>query len=168
VITPTSPLARVLLSTDGTVSYILEAYADEPIEVVKLSQTFDTSTEADTDLDMSAGAVLRRRVVLRGQRSLRSLVYAEALVALDRVEPAFLKGLVGSDQPIGLLLAHSRTETFREILRTSRRPAGSCAVHLDIDPGAEVLSRTYRIVAERRPIVVITERFTPDVAGESA
>lgn len=155
-----SPMQRVLLTTDGTVTHVLEAFAGEPIEVVKLHQAFDQGTEADAALDVSdAERVLRRRVLLRGRNSQRDLVYAEAVVAVDRVDAAVVAGLVDTDKPIGLLLAENRTETFREILAVARTAAGSRAADLSIPAKAEVVSRTYRIIAGRRPIALIAETF---------
>lgn len=154
---------RVLLGTDGTVTHILEAYAGEPIEVLKLRQDFDTAGVDGGLLDLPAdGRVLRRRVVLRGRRSKRHLLYAEAVVVPDRVAPTVLDGLVRTEAPIGTLLAENRTETFREILRVDKEPAGASGRHLGVDAATPVIFRTYRIVAQARPIMMITEKFPTD------
>jgi len=151
---------RMLVGTDGTVTHILEAYADEPVEVVKLLQVIDSSNDGDAHLSVPGGhKVLRREVLLRGRHSQRSLLYAEAVVVLDRVEAAFLDGLTGTDKPIGSLLRENRTETFREILVVERERAGPCGAHFGIDAAAELVSRTYRIVAGRQPVMAITEKF---------
>ena len=160
VTAPLTRFQRILLGTDGTVTKILEAYAEEPIEVLKLLQLSDRADTGDVDLGLAEGeGVLRRRVVIRGRHTRRSLLYAEAVVAIQRAEPAFLEGLLETDKPIGALLAELRTETFREILAVGREPAGPCAAHLGIDPTAELVFRTYRIIARRQPIVVIIEKF---------
>lgn len=154
---------RMLVGTDGSVTHILEAYADEPMEVVKLFQAFDTPNDGDTHLLLSGDdKVLRRRVVIRGSRSRKNLLYAETVVVLGRAEPAFLDGLARTDKPIGVLLAEGRTETFREILEVDREPAGPLGAHFDLDATAELISRTYRIVAGRQPIILITEKFPAD------
>ena len=154
----------MLLGTDGTVTHLLEAYAGEPIEVVKLLQEFDSSTDGDRKLQVSmSDKVLRRRVVLRSSHSKQNLLYAEAVVVLDRVDQAFLDGLLDTDKPIGKLLAENRIETFREILLVDRVPAGPCGVHFGIDAAAQVISRTYRIVAQGRPMILIAERFPPTI-----
>ncbi|MDQ4089181.1 MAG: chorismate pyruvate-lyase family protein [Actinomycetota bacterium] len=158
--TPLTRFQRILLGTDGTVTHILEAYADEPIEVVKLFQAFDVSVDGDAALLLSEGErVLRRRVLLRGTRSNRNLLYAEVVVVLGRVDRGILDGLVATDKPIGILLRENRAETFREILGIEREPAGSCASHFGIDPDAEIIGRTYRIVARRQPVILVTEKF---------
>ncbi len=90
------------------------------------------------------------------------MLYAEVVVALDRVDPALLEGLTGTDKPVGILLRENRTETFREILLVDREPAGPCGAHFGIGPDAELLFRTYRILARRQPIMLITEKFPAD------
>lgn len=155
-----TPFQRILLGTDGTVTTLLEAFADEPIEAVKLSHAFGMSTGDDTVLDIPLDTrVLRRRVVLRGGRTHRNLLYAEAVVVADRAAPDLLDALFHTDAPIGRLLAEQRTETFREVLLVDREPAGACALHFGIDPRAEVVFRTYRIVSDGRPLMLITEKF---------
>jgi chorismate-pyruvate lyase len=161
--TPLTRFQRILLATDGTVTHILEAYAGEPIEVVKLLQEFDTADEGDGPLRLSGPdeKVLRRRVVLRGARSKQNLLYAEAVVVPGRVEAGFLDGLVGTDDPIGVLLAQARIETFREILRVFREPAGPHGAIFEVDASAELIARTYRILSRGEPILLITEKFPP-------
>ncbi len=154
------PFQRVLLGTDGAITFILEAYAGEPVEVAKLVQETDVAGSGDVRLLLDADEpVLRRTVLVRGMRSGHSLLYAEAVVVPRRVTPAFLAGLIETDKPIGRLLAESRTETFREILVVGREEAGPWAVHFETDPSAELLVRTYRIWAGQQPIVLITEKF---------
>ncbi len=151
---------RILVGTDGTVTHILEAYAEEPIEAVKLAQEHDTCQDGDAALELPERAtVLRRRVVLRGRNSGRNLLYAEAVVVPDRVHLNLLSGLLGTDKPIGRLLAENRMETFREILVVDREPAGPCAVHFGIDAATDLIFRTYRIVERGQPIMLITEKF---------
>lgn len=150
---------RILLGTDGTVTDILEAFAGEPMEVVKLRQAFDTPNEGDTDLVLDGERVLRRRVLLRGRRTRQSLLYAEAVVVVNRVHPGIVDGLVETDKAIGVLLAHHRTETFREILHIDRRRAGDLAAHFGMDPSDEMLSRAYLVISGGRPVIHIVETF---------
>jgi chorismate-pyruvate lyase len=146
------------------VTRLLEAYADEPIEVVKLVQAFATADAGDASLGLAPGErVLRRRVLLRGHQSGRTMLYAEADVATEHVHPAVLEGLLRTDKPIGILLDANRTETFREILSVNREPAGPVGLHFGTDPTADLFARTYLILAGGQPIVRITEKFP--VAG---
>lgn len=160
VATSLTRFQRVLLGADGTVTHILEAYADEPIEAVKLLQELDTSDARDEPLDLPAGAsVLRRRVLLRGVRSRRTLLYARAAVVPERVGVEFLEGLITTNEPIGRLLSENRTETFRQILEVGAEPAGECAAYFGIEPSAALLHRSYVISSGRTPIMLITEKF---------
>ena len=150
----------MLVGTDGTVTHILEAYAGEPIEVVKLVQAFDTANGADERLALDDGdPVLRRRVVLRTAHTHRNLLYAEVVVAVARAGPAFVDGLVDTEKPIGVLLAEHRMETLREILEVDHEPAGPAAAHFDVEASAPLVVRTYRVVADGRPVLLITEKF---------
>lgn len=151
---------RILVGTDGTVTHLLEAYTGEPIEVVKLHQGNGPCGAAAAWLDLDPdGPVLRRNVVLRGRNSQQRLLYAEALVVPERLAAPVLDGLLGTDKPIGTLLAENRTETFREILTVDYEEAGECAPHLGLDPTTPLIFRPYRIVADGRPIMLITEKF---------
>lgn len=151
---------RMLVGTDGTVTHVLEAYAGEPVEVVKLLQAFDVPDGSEAELEVAVhDRVLRRRVLLRGAETGRTLLYAEAVVALGRTGPELLDGLVETDKPIGRLLAEHRMETFREILRVQREAAGGIGAHFGLDPAGELVSRTYRIVRRGQPMILITECF---------
>ncbi len=154
---------RILLGTDGTVTALLEAFAGEPMQLMKLHQAFDTSKEGDPGTIEPGVKVLRRRVLLSGRHTRRSLVYAEAVVVIERVDSDVLDGLVGTDKAIGVLLAESRTETFREILGVDREPAGDLSARFGIEPTDDVLWRTYRILSGGQTAIVITEKFPADV-----
>ncbi len=151
---------RILVATDGTVTQLVEVYAGEPIEVVKLAQALDTCDEDDVELQLSVDdKVLRRKVLLRASRSGRNLLYAEAVVAVDRADPGLVDGLLRTDKPLGVLLAEGRTETFREVLAIGREPAAGVGLHFGVATTAMVISRTYRIVTRGKPVVLVTERF---------
>lgn len=154
---------RVMLTADGTVLRILQAFAEEPIDTVKLGQHFDGAGPADAGVQVSPGTqILRRRVLLQGRHSGRNLVHAEAVVVAERVGAAFTEALLQTDAAIGSLLTRYRMETFREILATGSEPAGPRCRHFGIGPSAPVIFRTYRIFWENRPIIMITERFPAD------
>ena len=160
VTTSLTRFQRILLGADGTLTHILEAYANEAIEAVKLQQELALSNEGDTALDLDGPAtVLRRRVLLRAVYSRQILLYAEAVVVPERVGAEFLEGLVSTSRPIGRLLAENRVESFREILNVDREPAGTCAHHFGVEPTATLLFRTYRILSGGLPIMLITEKF---------
>ncbi len=157
---PLTRFQRILVGTDGTVTQLLGIYADQAIEVVKLEQAFDTAEDVEAGLEVSADdKVLRRKVLLRGARDRRNLLHAESVIVLARVDPGLVDDLLATDKPLGSLLGERRTETFREVLNTGRERAGTVGAHFGIEPAAEVVVRTYRIVAGGRPVALVTERF---------
>jgi len=160
VVAPPGLLQRILLTTDGNVGQILENYAGEAIVAVKIEQTASPGGEECHPLELAADDErLTRRVVLRGSTTGRTLLHAETLVAVARLNPLVRTGLLSTSEPIGRLLTVARLETFRDILSSGRTRAGAIGVHFDIGEDEDVFERTYRIIAGGRPIMLITEKF---------
>jgi chorismate-pyruvate lyase len=147
---PLSSLQRVLLVTDGTVTDVLEAFADEPIRVVKLGQELDA---------VDAGCVLRRTILLQGATSGTNYVHARSVFEPDHLHPEIVEGLLAGDTPLGRLLDEHRVETLREIVAMGFEAAGDCAAYFGVAPDSNLVFRTYRIIADERPMVTITEKF---------
>lgn len=153
-------LQRVLLTTDGTVVQILEAFFDDPIRLGSRVQFTEPLSPADAELEPSGDeTVLRREVLLQGTRTGRNYVYANTAVLLDRLEEPLRTDLLQTSEPIGWLLRAHRMETFREMLRMGRRQAGSLAAEFGLDADDELVYRTYRIIAKGRPIMLLVEYF---------
>lgn len=151
---------KVLLATDGTVTRILEAFAGEAMQLVKLSQEMVALGSADPGLDGAEGEeVISRRILLRGAQSGCNFLYAESLILPHRLHPRLRHGLFHSDAPIGRLLSEHRIETARELIRWGVEPAESCASYFGIDPRETLVSRTYRVISQRQPIMIICEKF---------
>ncbi|MCE9613941.1 MAG: chorismate pyruvate-lyase family protein [Lentisphaerae bacterium] len=154
------PFLRVLLVTDGTVTKTLEAYFWEPIEVELLLHTRMSSDQTYPAIDVKAGdAVVMRRAILRGRLTGSAYAYAETILTCDGVSADLLRSMVDGRMGIGELLRERRLETYRELVRLERQPAGECAVHLGVEPEANVMRRTYTICLERRPVIQVEERF---------
>ncbi len=155
-----SAFQRILLTTDGTVTEILEGFCGESIRLVKLFQEVSTLDRAMSSLELAWGQqVLRRNILLQGRMSLVNFIYAESAIALDRLDEPVRNGLIQSQKPIGLLILEQRIETFKEILDCGREPAGPLADYFQIDADASMIFRTYRMINKGHPIMVITEKF---------
>jgi chorismate-pyruvate lyase len=143
-----TPIQRILLVTDGTVTEILEAYTGESMRLIKL---YEEQVSIETDLaglDLPAGQpVLRRKILLQGKMSLTNFLYADSYVALDRLDDWMRRGLLESHKPIGFLLQEHRLETFREIIHTGREMAGQLGTYFNVDEASGMMSRTYRVLA---------------------
>jgi len=153
-------IQRILLTTDGTVTDMLEAYFQEQMQVVVLAQELLDSPESIHELDLDPGQpILRREILLRGKLSGRTVLHAESVIVPGRLSERLRIGLMEKQQPIGQLLLADRLETFREIVLCTRRMVGSLARHFHLYETTPLLSRTYVIRLERQGIMRITENF---------
>jgi len=159
-----SSFQRILLTTDGTVTDILEAHVWEAIQIVKLYQECMETDASVPYLDVGPRApVLIRKVILRGKSSHSNYIYAESIVVLDRLDDRIRHGLTETQKPVGQLMLEARLETFREILSCCYEPAEEIGEHFDVAPAAKLISRTYRVFTDRQPFMLITEKF-PETA----
>jgi chorismate-pyruvate lyase len=153
------PLHRVLLVTDGTLTETLEAIFLEPIELVRIGQRNVAANGSHALLEVESGeTIVERKIMLRGSRSGTNYVYAESLIAADRLGPAFRHGLVESDVPLGRLWIEQKLETFKEFLEM--RCGTGENLPADFACGKSgLLVRRYRVHSGGRPVFVITEHF---------
>lgn len=157
-----SVIQKILLKTDGTLTEILELYLSEKIHVVKLSEEFVSATPDNLALNIRKGTdVIERKILLQGQASRKNWLYAESLIVPDRLDEKFRHGLITSRIPMGKLWQENKMETFKEIIRYSREPAGHLADYFKITEKDDLLCRTYRVFSNRKAIMMITEKF-PD------
>ncbi len=155
-----SPFQRILLTADGTVTEILEAYLFEPIRIVKLPEEIAVTKQDIPDLNLTAGnEVIDRKILLQGKISRKNFIYAESIIVPERLEPKFRDQLLNSKIPIGKLWLEHRSETFKEIVESSEEPAEKLSDYFQIQKEDKMLSRTYRVFSDRQPIVMITEKF---------
>ena len=154
------PLARILATTDGTVTEILEAWADDRVAVGELAQVEAPLTRPVELLEVGAHRrLLRREVLLVGVRTKRPLLHAESLIVAERLPDEIRDGLREGSTPIGKLLRRHRLETYREFLYLGRAGAGPLALRFRISPSDPVIERTYRVFAGGRPVMLINESF---------
>ncbi len=155
-----SPFQRILLTTDGTVTDILEAYLFEQIQVVKLAEALHPTPQAIPELELVAGTeVIDRQILLKGKISQRHFIYAESIIVPSRLDEHFRHELLKTRTPIGKIWLDQKVETFKEIIISGREPAQHLAAHFDITPEDVLLFRTYRVISNRQATMLITEKF---------
>jgi chorismate-pyruvate lyase len=155
-----STFQRIILTTDGTLTDILEAYIFEQIRVVKLSETLSSASEDIEVLELKKNTdIIDRKVLLQGKISRKNFIYAESIIIPERLDENFREELLKSRTPIGRLWLEYRMETFKEIIDSKKRMAGELASHFNIQPKDYLFSRTYRVFSGRRPALMITEMF---------
>ena len=115
---------RLLLTTDGTLTDALEVALLEPMALLKISQRLVSATEMHGVLQLNKDdRVLERRIVLWGRRTGRHYVFAESMVAIDRLPEGFRHDLIESDVPLGRLWVKHRLETYKQLLSVDCDPA---------------------------------------------
>jgi beta-ribofuranosylaminobenzene 5'-phosphate synthase len=167
---PLSPIQRILLGTDGSVTGLLEIVTRSPVDITTRVQEIHHADDAIARLlEVKPGEEVNYRVVeLRNHSSGEVLLYAISHTPLSRLEPAFRSDLMKADVPIGKILRRHHIESRREILDLSVQPAdGELSAAFGICCGEPVLSRRYHIIREKKPLISIREflpasRFTTD------
>jgi len=150
---------RCLLVTDGIVSSMIEALAQEPVVVDCLAQ--QEILLADPDgcgwLQVRPGtAVVRRRVVIRGASSGIAYAQAESDLVARRLPPGFVDLLDGEPGGLGAALATGQVESRNELLWFGLA-AGEAAP--EEAAGQPALVRSYRVFVGGRPTLLVTQSF---------
>ena len=158
-----SNIERILMTTDGTLTEILQAYYREPINLVKLSEKLTTASEIDV-LDVCSGEeVLERTILLQGKHSKKTFVYAESIIAIEKLDTSLRSSmrnwLLNSDVPLGRLWLEHRLETFKEMIDQDQAAANHLQSFFDIPREHPLLTRTYRVFSQNKKIMLITEKF---------
>jgi chorismate-pyruvate lyase len=153
------PFLRALLVTDGTVTKILEAYFWEPVEVQTLQQEFVRAERPVEWIQVeSSDRILIRRARLRGADS--GCIYATAfsVIRTQLIPQSFRQRLIDREIGIGVLIRDSGLESYREVLEVGIEPAESHRGEVRPE-GTDMVFRTYRIIIDGRPVILITESF---------
>lgn len=155
-----SLLQKLIISSDGTLTRMLEVILGENLSTIKLSESVQPNSQPLDALALPAGApILRRKILLQGQSSGRNWLYADSSIALERTAPDFRAQLLDSQTPIGKLWLEHQVATFKDIIAAEQHPAGELADYFAIQPQESLLSRTYRVLNDSQPVMLITEKF---------
>lgn len=155
-----STLQRIVLTTDGTLTEILEAYLFEKIRIVKLSEDTVPIPQDIPALTIKQGSeVIDRKVLLQGTISRKNFIYAESILVTERLDEKFKNELLHSKTSLGRLWLEHKLETFKEIIDTAEETAEELLAYFPLQPEDKIFSRTYRVFSQRQPIMTITEKF---------
>jgi beta-ribofuranosylaminobenzene 5'-phosphate synthase len=170
----TDPFDRMLMTTDGTVTTLLEACTGEPVvtrarrqsgpaTLDELRTTAGCWWHADTGiLELEASEdLIARRVSISGERSGVVYMAAESLLVPGRLPELIAKRLSRAGASLGRVLDSCRLETRREVFDVATVRAGAVGDPFGVGPSATLGRRTYTIVLDRRPIAVVTEWLVP-------
>lgn len=159
-VTQLKPLQRIILTSNGTVTKLLEDLLGEQLTVVKLHETVAVHEQAIPYLELPAQQqVIQRKICLQGMKTGINWLYAESIIVPTRLDPSFRDDLLESQIPIGNLWSKHRVETFKEILPPFQQPAGELAQYFSIEPQQLLLGRTYRVFSRQQAVMMLTEMF---------
>lgn len=146
------PFLRALLVTDGTVTKALEAYFWEPVVVDTVRQDFTEAADEIPWIEVITGdQVMVREALLRGDDSGNHYARAFSVIRSELIPASFRQRLVNREIGIGVLIRDSGLESFREVMEVGVEPE-------PVD-GNRALFRTYRIIIDGKPVILITETF---------
>ena len=157
-----SPVQKMLLGTDGSVTSLLEIITGSKIGIETLVQQVLPADDAVAlELKISSGEDINYRIVkLKREDTGETLIYAISHTPIKRLEPGFKDDLTKADIPIGVILKKHQIESRRditgaEVLQADREMA--CV--FNIFPKEPMLSRSYKIVRHGEPLIAIKEMF---------
>lgn len=166
------PFARMLVTSDGTVTTLLEELAGETIRLADLQHGGPAPAGALAALTdgIGCGPVLNRCTLLVGAVSGTTLVRARSVLAAEALPWPVHQDLTTTAEPIGRVLRRRRVETFRELLFSRALFAGEEPDPLDgaadaapprgPDQAVTGALRIYRVFIGGRPAMVVGEVFT--------
>ena len=155
-----TPFQRSLLAIDGTVTKLIEAHTMEPVDVVLLEQKEKQLAEDHAWLEAPSGtSVIARQVLLRGRYSYALYAYAVSLLVFHRLSSAIRSDLKKNPGGLGRILLEHQLETRREVLWYGREQLRQVPTAIEPLANGGFISRTYRIIAEGQPLMLINEKF---------
>jgi chorismate-pyruvate lyase len=159
-VTQLSRLQKIILTSNGTVTKLLENLVDEPLTVIKLHEAVKITEQAIAYLELPAQQeIIERKIFLQGKNTGINWLYAESMIVPARLEASFREDLLESQIPIGSLWSKHRIETFKEILPPFQELAGDLAEHFSMSPQQFLVGRTYRVFSKQQPMMMLTEKF---------
>lgn len=149
-----SEFQKILLTTDGTVTQLLEIHTGEKMRVVKLGHAMVAGGPHWLQVS-GAESVLSRRILLSGDT--QPWLYAHSWLVLSRLPAGMQETMLHTDTPIGQLWRSARLETYREIVDFRRERDPTIAGLFGTD--ATLLSRSYVIRSGGAVMGLIEEKF---------
>ena len=157
-----SPVQKILLGTDGSVTQLLEAATGHTVTITTLVQEVIGADAAVAErLNIREGDPVNHRIVeLKDAEKNEVLIYAVSQTPLSRLPPEFKEDLMRADIPIGKIIKRHRIEARREIVSARVSPAPDEISRIfSLCRNEPLLSRQYQIIHKGEPLIFIEEQF---------
>ncbi|WP_284500585.1 chorismate--pyruvate lyase family protein [Microbulbifer litoralis] len=155
-----SKFQRIILSSDGTMTNLLEEITGENLCANKIMEDADASINYTSGLRIERGqSACRRIVTLQGAESGINYLYAESVIALDNLDKRFSQALLSTGSPIGKVWELYKVETYKKLEEWGEVQAGEIACYFAISEEESLLYRTYFVFSGGKPVMKIKEMF---------
>ena len=155
-----SLLEKILLTTDGSVTSLLEVATGSDVRVCTISQEILSPDSAcQQELEIGADELINHRIVtLKNAHTGEPLIYAVSDTPLGRLLPSFRQDMMRADIPIGKILRSHQIEARREITAIEVIVADDqISAVFAIPLHTPCLQRRYRIIHDEKPFMAIRE-----------
>ena len=98
-------------------------------------------------------------MLLCGKYSATTYAYAVSLLIADRLPASVMRDLDVEPAGLGRILLNSQLENRREVLWYGREQIADLPETIEVYTGHDFISRTYRIMVDNQPIMLISEKF---------
>ena len=157
----TPPLLRVLLTSDGSMTTLLESLRLGPIDLEVIRQgeePIDTETAQRLGVRPREAAITRHVWLSHaGQR----LLYAVSVLPTSHLDAALAEGIRRGVEPLGRLLDACGRPAVRDHFRIGRLQNTTLADAFGAGPSDRLWCRTYRLAVEHTLTASIVEVFSP-------
>ncbi len=149
-----NPIHKILLTTDGSITTILEAITGETINVETVEQKVVQADSSIAELlNIGIGDQVNYRMVnLKAGEYI--VAHAISYTPLKRLKESFREDLMKADLPIGKIIKKHQLEVRREINWGKIDKNELTIFHED-----RILSRNYNIIHDGDILINITEYF---------
>ncbi len=153
-----TPFHRACLLTDGSLTILLEAFTNSKIKISALKQkTVFPDKKLIKELKINSDEKLNEREVILSANE-KPVVYAKSYSVISRLCDPAKTDILNTDVPIGKILKKHKVETHREITEIGMKTDTKIAGILNLT-GDEILWRSYIIIKENLPLMMIEEYF---------
>lgn len=161
--TPLSPVARLLLTSDGSMTQMLESLL---LTDVSMSIKQQETIEAEEELQELAGVegqkkALAREAWLTDGKS--PLIYANSLIFATGDEDASINMLQNTEKPLGRMLIEKEIRTLRNNCRIGLVKSKDLAKELGLPEGTKFWGRYYSLSTDSGLSGIIFELFSPQL-----
>lgn len=138
-----STFQRILLSSDGTMTNLLEEISRESLCAQKIFEEVGSTAFDIPELELLTGQLLwRRTVTLQGKLSGINYLYAESLIAPENLDGKFSDMLLKTKAPIGKMWDLFQVETYKSLVEWGEECAGNTGKYFSISENEALLYRT--------------------------